>query len=221
MSNSNNNINLDRRKALKFGIFAAGAGVASTGLAQALCGSTTPVQPEGPFYPVDDQPDKDTDLTTVRGRTGVAKGLVIQVGGIVAGQDCKPIEGALVEIWQACATGKYNHRSDPNTAELDPNFQYWGKAITGADGAYRFRTILPGAYPADENWMRPPHIHFKVQKRGYMELITQLYFQGSEFNETDLILKRLKKEDQAKVVVPLVKTANDPLATFNITLEKP
>lgn len=219
---SNQQINLDRRKALKLGLFAASAGVASTGLAQAIC-KTTPVQPEGPFYPEVDQLDKDTDLVTVRGRSQSAKGQVIIVQGKVVNCDKGGIEGALVEIWQACATGKYNHRSDPNTAELDPNFQYWGRAVTNAQGEYKFRTILPGAYPADENWTRPPHIHFKIQKRGFMELITQMYFAGQELNNSDLILNRLKKEDRNSVIVPLIPTEGSPhpIANFDITLERP
>ncbi len=219
---SNSNINLDRRKALKLGIFAATAGVATNAVAQAIC-KTTPVQPEGPFYPVDDQPDKDTDLVTLRGSSQLAKGQIIIVQGIVENCDRGPIEGVLVEIWQACASGKYNHRSDPNPAPLDPNFQYWGKAVTNARGEYRFRTIVPGAYPADEGWVRPPHIHFKVQKRGFMELITQMYFAGDVLNKSDRILSRLKLEDQKKVIVPLVPTEDlpYPVATFNITLERP
>lgn len=218
-------INLQRRKAIKLGLFATGATLASTsiGIAQSVCRGQTPTQPEGPFYPIKDQPDKDMDLVTVQGRSESAKGNIIFVQGIVSDPNCKPVSNALVEIWQACASGKYNHTSDPNPAELDPNFQYWGKAVTNESGFYKFRTIIPGAYPADENWIRPPHIHFKVQRRGYMELITQMYFSGQELNDKDLILNRIKPEDKAKVIVPLIEPSDSlyPVANFNITLEKP
>ena len=133
----------------------------------------TPRQTEGPFYPVEDQLDTDADLIRLEGSSLFALGEVIIVKGQVTDQNCNPVKGALVEIWQACASGKYNHPSDPNTAPIDPNFQYWGKSVTDDQGRYKFRTILPGAYPADTDWMRPPHIHFKISRVGYKELITQ------------------------------------------------
>lgn len=214
-------ISLNRRKLLSLGLVAAGGLVTSVS-AKAICRDTTPPQPEGPFYPVDDQADKDTDLTYVRGGRAKAHGQVIIVEGQVIDQTCTPVQGALVEIWQACHTGKYNHPSDPNTAALDPNFQYWGRAVTGVDGSYSFKTILPGAYPAGEGWIRPPHIHFKVQKLGYIELITQMYFAGDDLNDRDLILNRLSSGERNNVVVPLVSKTNQkhPVAHFNINLEK-
>ena len=127
-----------------------------------------------------------------------------------------------MEIWQACESGKYNHPSDPNTAPLDPNFQYWGKAVSDNEGRYRFRTIVPGAYPADTGWVRPPHIHFKIARLGYVELITQMYFSGESLNGKDLILQRLKKYDQAKVIVEFKPVADVPhsVGVFNIQIEK-
>ena len=214
---------INRRQALKWGLFTAGATVVSSsmGLAQSICG-LTPKQPEGPFYPVNDQLDKDTDLVQVTGRNAIAKGEIIFVEGTVTDAQCQPVKGALVEIWQACQTGKYNHPGDPNTAELDPNFQYWGRAITDAAGKYKFRTIIPGAYPADTDWMRPPHIHFKVQKLGYHELITQMYFAGQSLNDQDLILTSLSKSEQDQVIVQVQKVSGEayPVAQFNISLNK-
>ncbi len=220
------NINKSRRTALRTGLFGAGMTAATVALGQAreLCG-LTPAQTPGPFYPVKDQPDKDADLTFVQGQTGKAVGQEIFVQGIVTDQNCAPLAGALVEIWQACTTGKYNHPNDPNPAPLDRNFQYWGRAVTDATGLYRFKTILPGAYPADTGWTRPPHIHFKIQKMGYAEMITQLYFAGHALNAKDRILMSLPVADQKKVVVPLVRTQQayagvNLVATFNISIQK-
>lgn len=217
-------VDINRRNLLRMGLVTAGGLLAtSAATAQSLCQlKTTPEQPEGPFYPVKDQPDKDTDLIYVNGSTKQAQGDVIIVEGSVTDQNCNPVGGALVEIWQACHTGKYDHPSDPNTAALDPNFQYWGRALTKADGHYQFRTIIPGAYPAGDGWIRPPHIHYKVQKLGYIELITQMYFAGESLNDQDLILNRIHPSQRNNVVVPLItkSNANHPVATFNITLEK-
>ena len=182
----------------------------------------TPRQTEGPFYPVEDQLDTDADLIRLEGSSQLALGEVIIVQGQVTDQNCNPVKGVLVEIWQACASGKYNHPSDPNTAPIDPNFQYWGKSVTDEQGRYRFRTIFPGAYPADTDWIRPPHIHFKISRLGYKELITQMYFAGQELNGKDLILQDLSHEEQEKVVVPLRNIAGQahPVGDFNIQIRK-
>src|SRR5262245_27758259 len=102
------------RKSLKGASFTvAGLAMASVGKAAGGQCLLTPSQTEGPFYPVEDQPDKDTDLVYVRGSKNPATGEVIFVQGIVSDSRCRPISGALVEIWQACASGRYNHPSDP------------------------------------------------------------------------------------------------------------
>lgn len=185
---------------LSLGAAAVAAVPGFKAFAQGEC-KVSPAQTEGPFYPIEEQLDKDTDLTWVEGRSGRATGDVAFVKGVVRDEQCRPVEGVLVEIWQACATGKYNHVNDPNPAVLDTNFQYWGQALTRADGSYMFKTIVPGAYPADETWMRPPHIHFKLSKLGSFELITQMYWAGNPFNARDRILQALPAADRDKVVV--------------------
>lgn len=211
---------LKRRSFLKLGVTSLVA-VGSMAKAAELCLGPTPPQTEGPFYPVKDQADKDWDLVSVKGRSQLAQGEIIFIQGQVLDVDCKPVANTLVEIWQACVSGKYNHASDPNTAPLDPNFQYWGRAVTDAEGRYMFRTIKPGAYPADDTWWRPAHVHYKAHKHGYIELTTQLYFEGDRYNSTDKILQRLTRSEQEKVVRPITVTSNgDKVVTFNLTIEK-
>lgn len=216
---------MDRRNLLKVGAGSVAAlfGVQALGAGAEVCvRAMTPRQPEGPFYPVVPQTDTNSDLVLVSGKSEAARGEIIIVQGQVTDQKCRPVQGVLVEIWQACHTGRYNHHADPNTAELDPNFQYWGKSVTDAQGNYRFRTIVPGAYPADDTWVRPPHIHFKVSKLGYIELITQMYFAGDALNEQDLILQRLSAEQQKRVVVELKSEEGlpHPAGKFDIQIEK-
>ena len=220
---------INRRNLIKTGIGVA-AGVAAGGVAQAqqgpLCAfGPTPPQTEGPFYPVNDQLDKDNDLVYVQGANAMAQGEVVYIHGQVTDTNCVPVPGALVEIWQACVTGRYNHPADPNTGVgLDPNFQYWGKTIADQNGEYIFRTIIPGAYPATPDWDRPPHIHCKVQKRGFHELTTQMYFGGHPLNATDRILQSMSDIDKRKVVVDFKPTQNieyfgpSKNGRFNITL---
>ena len=178
----------------------------------------TPSQTEGPFYPVTPQSDLDTDLTRVVGHARKAKGQEILVSGSVRDLDGKPLQGAVVEIWQACASGRYHHPSDPNDAPLDPDFQYWGKMTVGSSGAYKFRTIKPGAYPAARDWLRPPHIHFKVRRPGFPQLATQMYFEGEGLNGKDGILLALNPAQRKSVIVPFEDQKGVLAGRFDIVL---
>ena len=142
-------------------------------------------------------------------------------------QECRPVAGALVEISQANTWGRYDHEKDAgNPRPLDPNFQSWAEMVTDAEGRFRFKTIKPGAYPADDQgWVRPPHIHFRVSRRGYHELVTQMYFAGEPLNEQDLIRKELTPGDQERVTVAFQPAPPDleagvRLGQFEITLRQ-
>lgn len=204
-----NNIQSRREWLKNAGIMGASAlasGVFVSSIAEAAAGRITPPQTEGPFYPVKDQVDKDADMTKVNGKTGVALGERITVRGqVVDAKSGKAVAGALVEFWQACATGRYDHPEDTNTtAALDPNFQYWSQVRTDSEGKFSVLTVKPGAYPADVDWMRPPHIHVKVHAAGYPSLTTQLYIKGEGLNSKDKILLNVPANLRDLVVVDFV-----------------
>ena len=217
-------------------LLGAGAGAAAGLIAHKLgadvpsdpsCKEPTAAQTEGPYYPAHEREDEDADLTQIKGRAGRAKGEVIYVRGRVLDEDCRPVEGALVEIWQANAAGRYDHERDAgNPRPLDPNFQSWAEVLTDKDGNFRFKTIKPGSYPADDSgWIRPSHIHFKVGRRGYHELVSQMYFEGDPLNEKDRILAALSAEDQKRVTVAFKAATPDleagsMVGEFDITLRK-
>lgn len=118
---------MNRRNLLKNGVISTAALLAlplNTVAAEQCAPGKTPAQTSGPFYPVVDQVDTDADLILVNGAKSEAKGKIVIVEGIVTDQNCQIVPGALVEIWQACESGRYNHPSDPSDAPLDPNFQY-------------------------------------------------------------------------------------------------
>jgi protocatechuate 3,4-dioxygenase beta subunit len=206
-----------------------GALAAPSQAAAATCGAT-PRQTSGPFFPVFDQLDKDVDLTRLTGHDGAADGVVIRVQGRVLDEACQPVEGALVDLWQADSNGRYSHPADPNPAPRDPNFQGWGQAVTDATGAYSFRTIKPAAYPlafldgepdASKGY-RTPHIHFRVSKRGYRELSTQMYFEGEKLNDVDLVLNRVSEAERPRVVITGVKSGpqDPPLFKFDLVIPR-
>lgn len=221
---------IDRRTMLQLG-FGATAGTVTGNMAlaksQAEC-QLSPPQVMGPFYPIHEQDDKDVDMTMLKGHTERAKGEVIWVRGQILDEDCNPIPDVLVEVWQANAAGRYSHEGDKNPAPLDPNFQSWGQATTDAQGAYGFKTIKPAPYPLgflddgeadEERGFRTPHIHFRVARRGYHELVTQCYFPDEPLNEPDTLFSNLSSEDQKRLtVVPHEGKKN--VFGFNLSLRK-
>ena len=132
----------------------------------------------------------------------------------------EPVPGALVDIWQANAAGRYDHEDDPALAPLDPNFQGWGMVKTDDQGRYSFTTIKPGAYSVDAEWSRPPHIHFKISRRGYHELTTQMYFAGESLNDTDRLLQDVPENKRSLLVVDFQELDGVPSGMFPITLAK-
>lgn len=83
----------------------------------------------------------------------------------------KGIPGAVVDIWQASANGKYDFQDPEN--QTDNNLR--GKFTTDANGDYHFYMLKPTAYslptdgPAgvllkllDRHPMRPAHVHLMV-----------------------------------------------------------
>ena len=180
----------------------------------------TPTEIEGPFYPITPQKDKDFDLTRIEGRSGIAQGRKIFIEGQVLDTDGQPVENATVDLWQANAAGRYRHPYDSNPAPVDPNFQGWAIVQSGRQGRFHFKTVLPGAYPASGNWMRPPHIHFRVSKRGYLELVTQMYFEGQELNRSDLLLMRKSELERQSMVARRIKDEPETYR-YTIVLQKP
>lgn len=146
----------------------------------------TPPQSKGPFYPLQLPLDKDNDLVTVAGRSGMAAGKIANVVGHILDEAGRPVPDARIEIWQCDAYGRYHHSRDQRNVPLDPNFQGYGQFVTGRDGAYRFRTIKPVPYPG-----RAPHIHVAISGPDFEPLITQMYVSGAPENEWDVLLNSI------------------------------
>lgn len=180
----------------------------------------TPPQTEGPFYPeaaIEKQLYNDTDLAQKIPGHEFAKGQSMLLNGLVRDRRGKPISGAVVEVWQACAAGRYNHSQDKNDkALLDNNFQFWGRAITADDGKYSFNTIIPGLYPGRMG----RHIHFRIDTKEFKRLTTQCYFsEYGEDNSKDGIYKGLSAKDRELVTVQVDKSSNKAwTGSFNIVV---
>ena len=203
------------KKSLALAVGTVGAGFTLSEANKDTC-AVTPRQELGPFSTMKfrTQADHDIDLTQITGQTGTAMGGVMIVHGKILDTNCQPIAGAIVEIWQANHHGKYRHEYDDSGAS-DPNFQGWAQAVTNEKGEYRFKTIKPGLYGR-----RARHIHYKVSKRGYHELVTQLYFDGEERNKTDGILNSFTHDEQMRLMGKVDPKAAMPTYEFSINLDR-
>lgn len=218
-----NENNLKRRKFLHDLSLIVGTGVISSGFTTHLsypddkgC-ELTPILELGPFAVMKyrKQADHDIDLTHIENNSGIAFGQIITVFGKITDKNCKPLQSAIVEIWSANHYGKYHHEYDKSERQDDPNFQGWGQAITNKLGEYKFKTILPGPYGS-----RTRHIHFKVSKRNYHELTTQLFFEGEEKNKKDFILSSFTHEEQQLITRPIIDKGNSKQVEFDIVLDE-
>lgn len=160
---------------------------------------TSPVFGHDMLGPLDD----DLTLNFAQdGKSAIGPRIVVQ--GRVQDEYGRGIAGALLEIWQANAGGRYRHVKESYIAPLDPNFGGCGRVITDAEGRYAFRTIQPGPYPwpnGPNDW-RPAHIHFSIFGHAFAQrLITQMYFEG----------------DPHIPLCPIVGSLNSPAAVDALT----
>jgi len=149
----------------------------------------------GPLYGHEAVGETDNDLT--RQHSGEPVGERIVVTGRVVDDSGRPVGNTLIEIWQTNAAGRYRHSKDNHAAPLDPNFTGAGRALTDANGLYRFVTIKPGAYPwrNHQNAWRPAHIHFSLFGPAFVtRLITQMYFPGDPLLAFDPIFQSVREE---------------------------
>lgn len=174
----------------------------------------TPAQSLGPFYPrtAGERPrETDADLLRAQGSgEPLARGVSLFLAGRVCDRACAPLAGALVEIWQCDANAVYHHPAGGATAERDPHFQGYGRALADAEGRFAFRTTRPVPYPG-----RTAHIHLRVEAAGLRPLGTQLYLAGEPGNERDFLYRTLDAAERAALTLTLAPTsagATHPLA---------
>lgn len=134
-------------------------------------GQSTPLQAltlaetEGPYFKA------NSPETTMLYQAGMA-GTQLTISGQVLDQYGQPVANALIDFWQANASGAYDNAG----------YTLRGHQYTDANGNYTVTTVVPGLYPG-----RTRHIHVKVQAPGSSVLTTQLFFPGEATNARDSI----------------------------------
>ena len=164
-----------------------------------------------PVFSAKELGPNDDDLILNFAQGGLPVGERVVMHGHVRDSFGRPVRNALVEIWQANASGRYRHPKDSYIGALDPNFGGCGRVLTDADGHYRFRTIKPGPYPWRNriNEWRPAHIHLALSGTGWAQrLVTQLYFEGDPLIATCPILRTIPNEGQIRGLIALQDSGN-------------
>jgi protocatechuate 3,4-dioxygenase beta subunit len=123
-------------------------------------------------------------------------GELVELSGRVLTRSCRPIAGALVDLWHADGKGQYD-----NTG-----FRLRGHVFTDVEGRYAFSTIMPGLYPG-----RTRHYHVKVKAPGKALLTTQFYFPGEKRNESDDLFRR-------ELVMRVASAEQTLRASFDVVL---
>jgi protocatechuate 3,4-dioxygenase beta subunit len=157
-----------------------------------------------PVFRPDELGPKDNDLILNFAKTGLPIGERLIVHGYVLDQFGRPVKGALVEVWQANAGGRYRHKNDQYIAPIDPNFGGCGRMLTDENGYYVFRTIKPGPYPWRNrmNDWRPAHIHYSISGEGWVQrLVTQMYFEGDPLIPGCPIIRTIPSEEQIRGLI--------------------
>jgi protocatechuate 3,4-dioxygenase beta subunit len=147
-------------------------------------------QTEGPFF-------KPRSPERANLREPGLGGHPIELSGRVLTRSCRPVPGAMIDLWHADAAGEYDTKG----------FRLRGHQFTDAQGRYAFSTIVPGVYVP-----RTRHFHLKVQAPGRPVLTTQLYFPGEPGNEKDRLFRR-------ELLMHVAGSSENVAASFDFVLD--
>jgi len=147
-------------------------------------------------------------------RLAGSNGTPIVLKGKIFKEDAKTlINNALVEIWHCDENEMYDNTSD--------EYNYRGGQKTKRNGTYEFKSILPVPYkavPNNEATWRPAHIHMRVSVPDQQDLITQIYFKGGKYVDTD----RWASAPQAvnRILTVSKNNSGESQIIFNVIMSK-
>src|ERR1051326_7615912 len=121
----------------------------------------SPSQTAGPFFHlglITNQP-----FTSLAGPE--AKGEKIRLTCKVLDGAGKPVNDAMLEIWQANAEGKYRGPENQGDGSIEPDFQGFARVATDEDGTCILETIKPGRVPGRGGQWQAPHLNVSVFAR--------------------------------------------------------
>ena len=157
---------------------------------------------EGPFY-------FDPKL----GRSNISEGhagVPVKVKLQLLGADCRPLEGARLDLWHADAQGVYSgYDGQGDARNYSSRGQHFlrGSQFADSDGRIEFQSIFPGWYAG-----RTTHMHLKAFIGGTGVLTAQIYFPDAinEFIYTNVeAYRRPLQRDTLNATDGIAKTATD------------
>jgi protocatechuate 3,4-dioxygenase beta subunit len=136
-----------------------------------------PTLQEDPYF-VDEKLNRSdirSDPADKTVRPGMPLRLAVKVSQLSALGVCAPLGGAVVDLWQCDAGGRYSDVLD-KSGRFDTRGHKFlrGHQVTNAKGLVQFTTIFPGWYPG-----RAVQLHLKVRTTGARRnanFSTPLYF---------------------------------------------
>jgi protocatechuate 3,4-dioxygenase alpha subunit len=184
----------------------------------------TPSQTVGPFFSYGLTPEQyGYPFKSIEGgmvARSSTEGERIRIEGRVFDGEGAVIGDAMIEIWQANAHGRYNHREDDRKDNLlDPDFKGFGRAGTGTDPDNRFifHTVKPG--PVGDG--QAPHISVVVFMRGLLtHAYTRIYFSDeAAANAADPVLAAVPAERRSTLVASRDETPGGIVYRFDIHMQ--
>ncbi len=132
----------------------------------------------------------------------------VSIEGRIVDGDGRPLDDALVEIWQADGRGQYGGK----------RFRGFGRSATDGEGKYRFQTIKPGRVPGPGGVLQAPHIGVNIFMRGQLkQLVSRIYFPGEPANAQDPVLALVPAQRRATLVAK--KTGKASQLEWNVILQ--
>jgi protocatechuate 3,4-dioxygenase alpha subunit len=146
-------------------------------------------------------------------------GARVTIEGRVLDGDGKPVNDALIEVWQANAHGRYAHPEDRQDKPIESGFKGFARLATDEGGAFRLATIKPGRVPGRDGVLQAPHLVVVVFMRGLLkQLVTRMYFPDEPSNAQDPVLQLIDPERRSTLLAQHKKGRDDVLA-WNILLQ--
>lgn len=101
----------------------------------------------------------------------------------------EPLPDALIELWQADASGRFVEVADHSNPDPGEAFRGWGRRPTGKDGWCEFDTIRPGVTTSTDGREQASHINVCLFARGMLRhIFTRIYFAGDPMLAADPVL---------------------------------
>ena len=147
-------------------------------------------------------------------------GARILVSGRIVDGAGNPVADAVVECWQADASGSFAAPMGPNSNSA-PAFTGWGRQPVNGDGVFSFETIKPGRVPGPDGKPMAPHVALWIVARGInIGLQTRLYFEDEpEANAADFVLNKIPDPRRRQTLIARKEDGAVPRYALDIYLQ--